>query len=219
MDSVPSQRYGNTAAPPQWSNPLWLTQKTLCRFHVRGKRWKGIESKLPFKHLYCSASWDLSKLWKVSSGLRSAEETDPIGAGTALRSGGINFILKMLLLERNIYSMTTRPHHESRLLAIISWLRAPKIQTSLTPGKARWESWHAGSWVTLWWMCKWWNTEAPWPPNKQCRRPSGAQNVLHLPPPALEKCRHDVAKTAESAAHCSIKSCLLHQRWQLHVRY
>lgn len=43
------------------------------------------------------------RLWAVSSGLHSAEETDPSGAGTALGGRGINFILKMLLLEFNIY--------------------------------------------------------------------------------------------------------------------
>lgn len=136
MDSLPSQRYGSSVAAAHRSNPLWLTQKTGCRFRVKGGRWKGIESKLPFKHLYCSASWDLSKLWKVSSGLHTAEETDPIGADTALQSRSIHFNHKMLLLQFNIYSMTTRPHHESWLVAIISWLRALKIQTALTPGKA-----------------------------------------------------------------------------------
>lgn len=156
------------AATPQRSNPpladIENSPQVLCE--GKKKRWKGIESKLPFKHLYCSASWDLSKLWKVSSGLHSAEEADPVIAGMALRSGGIHFNLKMLLLELNIYTMTTRPHHESWLLAIISWLKAPEIQTSLTPGKACRESWHAGSWVTLWWMAKWWNTEALWPPQQ-----------------------------------------------------
>lgn len=166
MDSLPSQRYGSAAANPQRLNPLWLTQKKKqsADFHVKEKRWKGIESKRPFKHLYCSPSWDLSELWKVSSGLQSAEETDPVGASIALRSGSINFILKMLLLERNVYSMTSRPHHESRLVAIISWLRTPKSQTPLTPGNAHGKSWHTGNRVTLWWMGKWWNTEVLWPP-------------------------------------------------------
>lgn len=142
------------------------------------KRWKGTESKLPFKHLYCSASWNLSKLWKVSSGLQSAEDTDPIGADTALRSGSINFNHEMRwLLQPNTFSVTTRPHRESWLVAIISWLRAPKIQTPLTPGKVHRESWHAGTWVTLWWIGKWWNTDALWPP--PTNGAAARQNVLH----------------------------------------
>lgn len=56
----------------------------------------------------------------MRSGLNSATETDPTGAGIALRSASIHFNLKMLLLELNLYIMTTRPHHESRLVAIIS---------------------------------------------------------------------------------------------------
>lgn len=218
MDSLPSQRYGGTAAPPHRAIPLWLTQNTVCRFRVKEKRWKGIESKLPFKHLYCSASWDLSKLWKVSSGLHSAEETDPTGACIALWSWNINFIHKMLLLQLNIYSMTTRPHHESWLVVIISWLRVQKIQTLLTPGKARWEFWHASTWVTLWWMGKWWNTESLWP-QQTVPLPLRRTECITFTASSLGKISTWCSKTAKSAGCCSIKSCLLQECWQFHVCY
>lgn len=189
-------------------SPLTDTKKKQSAdFHVKEKRWKGIESKRPFKHLYCSPSWDLSELWKVSSGLQSAEETDPVGASIALRSGSINFILKMLLLERNVYSMTSRPHHESRLVAIISWLRTPKSQTPLTPGNAHGKSWHTGNRVTLWWMGKWWNTEVLWPPPQQIvPLPLRRTECITFTASGLGKMSAWCSKISASAAHCSITS-------------
>lgn len=198
--------------------PSGWHRKQSAGFVWRKKRWKGIESKLPFKHLYCSASWDLSKLWKMSSGLHSAEETDPTGAGKAPWSWNINFIHKILLLQLHIYCMTTRPHHESWLVMIISWLRVQKIQTPLTPGKARWESWHAGTWVTLWWMGKWWNTESLWP-QQTVPSPLKRTECITFTAPGLGKISTWCSKTAKGAARCSIKSCLLHECWQFHVCY
>lgn len=207
-DSLPSQRYGSAASTPQRSSPLWLTQKTVCRFRVKEKRWKGTESKPPFKHLYCSPSWDLSELWKVSSGLQPAEETDPIGASSNLRSGSINFILKILLLDLNIYSTTSRPHDDSRPVVIISWLKAPEIQTHSTPGKAQGEPWHAGGWVTLWWMAKWWNTEVPW-------HPPPPEQIVWLPLRRTECITFTTSGLGKMSAWCSKIAASAARRWLL----
>lgn len=217
MDSLPSQRYGSAAAAatPQRSDPLWLTQKTVCRFRVKEKKDERELSPNCVSNIYIVLPLEICQ----NSGKWAQASTDPIGAGIALRSGSINFNLKMLLLDYNIYSMTTRPHHESRLVAIISWLRAPKIQTPRTPGNARWESWHAGTWVTLWWMGKWWNTEAPWPPQQTVPPPLRRTDCITFTASGLGKMSTWCSKTAESAARCSIKPCLLHQGWQFHVLY
>lgn len=182
--------------------PSGWHRKQTAGFVWRKRRWKGVKSKLCFKHLYCWASWDLSKSWKVSSGLHSAEQADPIGAGTALWSWSIHFSHKMLLLQLNIYNTTTRPHHESWLVVIISWLSVHKIQTPLTPGNARWESWHAGAWVTVWCMSKWWNTESLWP-QQTAPPPLRRTECITFTASGLGTISAWCSKTAESAARCS----------------
>lgn len=93
--------------------PSGWHRKTVCRFFVWRIKMKGNWVQTPFQTfiLFCL----LRSVKTLEIELRPAllEKTDPIGAGKALRSGSVNFILKMLLLELSIYSMTTRPHYES----------------------------------------------------------------------------------------------------------
>lgn len=95
--------------------------------------------------------------------------------------------------------MISRPSHESWMAVITSWLRTLKIQTPLTPGKARRESWCTGKWVTLWWMDLWWNTDTHHHHHHQTvllfLRRTGC-----ITPPALGKTSAWCSRIAASAA-------------------
>lgn len=111
----------------------------------------------------------------------------------SLRSGSINFILKILLQD------------DSRPVVIISWLKAPEIPTPSTPGKARGGPWHAGSWVTLWWMAKWWNTEVLWhlpPPEQIVWLPLRRTECITFTTSGLGKMSAWCSKIAASSARC-----------------
>lgn len=91
----------------------------------------------------------------------------------------------MLLLQPSIYGMTTRPHRASRLVVIISWLGAPRIQTPLAPGKACWECDVLVSDETQ---------RLRDPTTNSAAAPSGGLNALPSKPSALERCQHNVAE-------------------------
>lgn len=191
MDSLPSQQYSRTAVPPQRSNPPLGWHGT----QFAGFAWRKKDEKEFCPNGFSNIYFVLPpEIWKARSGVHSEKKTDPLGAGIALQSGSIHFDLKTLLLKLNIYIMTTRPHHESWRVVIISWLRAPKNQAPLTPGNACWEPWHAGTW----WHCDEWLSDETQrccdPPQQTVPPPLRGQNILHSQPLAMERCQHDVAK-------------------------